>query len=352
MTTIAEPTRGVILGVDTHEEIHVGVVIDDLGRVQDTLSIPSTAAGNRQLVRWARRHGPVLAAGVEGTGSYGAELARFLTAEGLTVVEVNRQNRQHRRRHGKSDPTDAEAAARAVLSREATATPKTRSGIVESIRVLRIARSSALKARTQAANQIRDLVITAAEPLRGELRGLSTTKRVQRCARFRPTQNADPLEVTRRALKHLARRWLALSSEIRELDTELETLTRQAAPRLLAHFGVGTDVAGKLLVAAGDNPQRIARESAFAALCGVSPVAASSGKTQRHRLNRGGDRQANNALWTVAFVRLRNDPTTRAYADRRTKQGLSRREIIRCLKRYIARQLYPDLIADLTHALT
>lgn len=180
--------------------------------------------------------------------------------------------------------------------------------------MLRVARSSALKARTQAADQIRDLVVTAAEPLRGELRGLSTTKRVPRCARFRVTQNADPHEATRRALKHLARRWLALSNAIHELDTELDTLTRQAAPRLLTHFGVGTDVAGKLLVAAGDNPERLAHEG--------------------------------------AFVRLRSDPTTRAYTDRRTKEGLSRRAIIRCLKRYLARQLYPDLVADLANART
>jgi transposase len=350
MTTIADQPGGVILGVDTHEDVHVSVVIDLLGRVQGTASTPATRAGDRQLLRWARRHGEVTAAGVEGTGSYGAGLARQLRAAGITVIEVNRPNRQHRRRHGKSDPVDAEAAARAVLSGEATATPKTHAGIVEAIRVLRVARSSALKARTQAANQIRDLVLTAPAALREELKGLTTRQRVERCARFRPGSTSDPDAATRRALRHLARRYQQLGSEIDELTAELDQLVHRAAPNLVAQFGVGTDVAAKLLITAGDNPDRIANEAAFAALCGASPVPASSGKTTRHRLNRGGDRQANNALWTVAMVRLSHHPDTRAYAERRTKEGLSRRDITRCLKRYIARQLYPHILNDLQHA--
>lgn len=182
MTTIADQPRGVVLGVGTHEDVHVSVVIDALGRVQGTTSAPATRSADRQLLARARRHGEILAAGVEGTGSYGAALARHLTAAGVEVIEVNRPNRQHRRRHGKSDPIDAEAAARAVLSGEATATPKSRTGIVEAIRVLRVAHSSALKARTQAANQIRDLALTAPVSLRDELKGLSTRQRVERCA--------------------------------------------------------------------------------------------------------------------------------------------------------------------------
>ncbi|HEX5587866.1 MAG TPA: IS110 family transposase [Acidimicrobiia bacterium] len=350
MTTIADPTRGVILGVDTHEEFHVGVVIDGLGRVQATTSIPTTTAGYRQLVCWARRHGELTVAGIEGTGSYGAGVAAHLREVGVPVVEVNRPNRQHRRRHGKSDPTDAEAAARAVLSGEASATPKTHTGVVEAIRVLRVTRSSALKARTQAANQIRDIVLTAPGPLREQLRGLTTRQRVERCARFRPTDAGGPHTATRRALRLLARRHQQLSKEIDELTADLDSLVTRAAPNLLAHFGVGTDVAAKLLVTAGDNPQRLTNEAAFAALCGASPVPASSGKTQRHRLNRGGNRQANNALWTIAMVRLAHDPTTRAYADRRVKDGLTRRDVVRCLKRYIARQLYPHVVADINHA--
>ena len=340
----------VILGVDTHLDAHVGVVIDFVGRVQGTLTIETTPAGYRQLLRWAQGHGELRRAGVEGTGAYGAGVARFLTDAGVEVIEVDRPNRQRRRRRGKSDPTDAESAARAVLAGDATATPKTRIGIVESIRVLRVARSSAVKARTQVGNQIKDLVLTAPEPIRTELRSLKTKQRAARCAHWRPGATMDPTSATKRALRHLARRWEALTIEIRELDGDLATLTTAAAPRLLAQHGIGVETAGKLLVAAGDNPARLHHEAALAALCGASPVEASSGRTVRHRLNRGGDRQANNALWTIAFCRMRTDPTTRAYAERRTKEGKSDREIMRCLKRYIARQLHPLLLADLTDA--
>lgn len=350
MSTIADQDRGVILGVDTHAEVNVACVIDEVGRVQGTASVATTAVGHAELERWARGFGTIVAAGIEGTGSYGAGLARHLTRGGVRVIEVNRPNRQHRRRRGKSDPTDAEAAARAVLSGEACAAPKARTGIVESIRVLRIARSSAVKARTQVANQIRDLVLTAPEPLRAQLRALSTAQRVHRCARFRPAMTADPHAATRRALRHLARRYAHLSIELQELDRDLGQLVARAAPQLLRQRGVGADVAAKLLIAAGDNPDRLRNEAAFAALCGVSPVEASSGKTIRHRLNRGGDRQANNALWTVAMVRLSCDPDTRAYAERRTKQGRTGRDITRCLKRYIARQLFPLVLNDLQHA--
>lgn len=340
----------VIVGVDTHLEFHVAVVVDFLGRVLDTTTIETTPAGYRQLLAWARRHGQVVVAGVEGTGAYGAGLARFLTAAEVMVIEVNRPNRQRRRRRGKSDPTDAESAARAVLAGEASAVPKTRIGIVESIRVLRIARCSAMKARTQVGNQLKDLVLTAPEPLRAELRPLNTKQRVARCARTRPAPGADPVQATKRALRHLARRWETLTAEIRELDTDLAELTTTAAPRLLAQPGVGIETAGKLLVTAGDNPERLHHEAALAALCGVSPVEASSGKITRHRLNRGGDRQGNNALWTIAFNRRRYHPETRAYVERRRKEGKNDREILRCLKRYIARQLHPLLLADLDHA--
>jgi len=349
MTTMTDPSKEVILGADTHEDVHVGSVIDTLGRVKGTTSVPTTAAGYVELEVWARRFGTVIAAGVEGTGSYGAGLARHLAAVGIPVIEVNRPNRQHRRRRGKSDPTDAEAAARAVLAGEATAAPKTRVGVVESIRVLQLARASAIKARTQVANQIRDLVLTAPEGLRHQLRELNTRQRVERAARFRPALGADPNAATRRALRHLARRWQTLSIEIDELTRDLDRLVRHAAPSLLAQRGVGTDVAAKLLIAAGDNAHRLRNDAAFAALCGASPVEASSGKIRRHRLNRGGDRQANNALWTVAMVRLSCDPRTRDYAERRTKEGRSRREIIRCLKRYIARELFPLVLNDLQH---
>jgi transposase len=337
----------VIVGVDTHADVHVAVAIDQVGRFLGEMSIPTTRRGFRRLYLWARSLGEFRVAGVEGTGTYGAGLAAFLTAQQVEVIEVNRPNRQHRRRHGKSDATDAHAAARAVLSGEAAAVPKTRDGIVESIRVTQLVRRSALKARTQAANQIRDLVLTAPDTIRDEFRDLPTRQRVERAARWRPGDSLDPAATTRRAIRMLARRWLDLTVEIDELDGTLDQLVHRAAPTLLAEFGVGPDVAAKLLVAAGDNPQRCRTEASFAALCGVSPIPASSGKTHRHRLNRGGDRQANNALWTVAFVRLAHHPETKAYAARRTAEGLSRVEIMRCLKRALARRFHRILLADL-----
>lgn len=344
---MSEPMPQVIVGVDTHSEIHVAVAIDQQGRELDQLTIPTTRRGYGQLCRWARRLGVIDRFGVEGTGTYGAGLAAFLTADGVEVIEVNRPNRQHRRRHGKSDPTDALAAARAVLSGEATAIPKSRDGLVESIRVVQTARRSAIKARTQASNQIRDLVLTAPDVIREELRALKATERVERAARWRRVDGTDPTSTTRRTIRRLARRWLTLNDEIVELDAELERLVHLAAPTLLAEHGVGPDVAAKLIVAAGDNPERCRTEAQFAALCGASPIPASSGKTNRHRLNRGGNRQANNALWTVAFVRLAHHPETRAYAERRTAEGLSRIEIMRCLKRALARRFHRILLADL-----
>jgi transposase len=337
----------VTLGVDTHADVHVGVVLDHLGRVLGTLEIATTTAGYRQLLAWARRFGDLGRAGVEGTGAYGVGLARFLTINGVEVIEVNRPNRQQRRRRGKSDPTDAEAAARAVLSGEATVVPKSRSGIVESIRVVHLARRSAVKARTQASNQIRDLVLTAPEPIRDELRSLKTRQRCERAAKWRPGDDLDPITTTRRTMRTLARRWLALGEEIAQHDRDLARLTQLAAPSVLAEHGAGADVAAKLLIAAGDNPHRLRTEGSFAALCGTSPVQASSGKTNRHRLNRGGDRQANNALWTVARHRMRTDPDTIDYVERRRKEGLSDREILRCIKRALARRFHRLLVHDL-----
>ena len=344
-----QPTE-IILGVDTHADIHVAAVLDHLGRLQGTLTIAATRAGSQQLLDWAGRHGRLIRAGVEGTGTYGAGLTRHLTQAGVQVVEVDRPNRQRRRRHGKSDPTDAEAAARAVLAGEATTTPKTRSGIVEAIRVLRVARSGAIKARTQAANQLRDLLITGPDELRAQLFPLSTVKRLARLAAAHPGPGDDPATATRRALWHLARRYQTLTTELEALNADLTALTRRAAPRLLARPGIGVETAGTLLVTAGDNPGRLGSEAALAALCGASPVQASSGKTTRHRLNRGGDRQANNALWVITLTRLRIDPATRAYAQRRTTQGKTTKEIMRLLKRYLARELFPLLKADLDHA--
>ncbi|MPV38960.1 IS110 family RNA-guided transposase, partial [Georgenia subflava] len=337
----------VIAGVDTHGQTHHAAVVDGLGRHLADKEFAATGAGYRQLMTWLGSHGTVAAVGVEGTGAYGAELARVLTRSGLRVVEVDRPDRKTRRLRGKSDPIDAYAAATAVASGRATGTPKTRDGIVEAIRALRVPRRSAIKARTQAINQARQLLVTAPEALRAQLRGLSATELARTCARLRPDDLADPTGATKAALRRLGRRILALAEEIAELDAELKTLTTQAAPALLARMGVGTDVAGQLLATAGDNPDRLRSEAAFAHLCGVSPIPASSGRRDRHRLNRGGDRAANHALHTIALSRMRWDSRTKAYVQRRTKQGLSKKDIMRCLKRHIARDIYRALIHDL-----
>jgi len=338
-----DEARKVIVSVDTHTDSHTA--IDGLRRRLDTIEIQATVSGYRCLLEWAGRLGELSCFGVEGTGSYGAGLSRVLSDSGVRVVEVGRVNRQHRRRYGKSDPADA--AARAVLSGQQDGVPKSRVGIVESIRTLHVVKRSVLKARTQAANQMTGLIVTAPEETRNELRALTALKRAQRAAKWRSGTGHDPATVTRHAIRALARRWLDLTDEINTHNRDLDELVALAASNLVAEQGVSRDVAAKLLIAAGDNAERIGTESGFAALWGVNPVSASSLKTSRHRLNRSGDRQANNALWTIAMVRLSRDPETRAYRDRRKTEGLSHREIVRCLKRYLARRLYPILLKDL-----
>jgi transposase len=340
----------VILGVDTHAEVHVAVALDQLGRRLGSCGFPTTADGYADLLGWAGRLGPVERAGIEGTGSYGAGLARWLRAQGVPVVEVERPNRRMRRR-GKSDPIDAEAAARAVLAGTATGRPKSGDGPVEMVRALQVARRSALRARTQAANQLHALVVTAPAPLRERLRGLSLRKRVATAAAFRSRATlGTPTAATKLALRCVARRSQQLSAEIEALDAHLARLVARVAPALLAVKGVGTDTAAVLLAAAGDNPDRLRSEAAFAHLCGVAPIPASSGKTVRHRLNRGGNRDANRALHLLAVRRLAWDPRTRAYAARRTAQGKTKPEILRCLKRYLARDLYPLLAGPAARA--
>jgi transposase len=331
------------MGVDTHKDTHLSVAKDQLGRHLGQIEIVTTARGYRDLLEWAQSHGEVEAWGIEGTGSYGAGLCRFLRGADQAVIEINRPDRKARRLKGKSDPVDAEAAARAVLSGEASAVPKSSDDRVEMIRVLRATRSSAMKARTQAINSLKGLVVSAPEELRHQLRELTAIRLVRRCARLRPGDIVDPLAATKQALRSLAIRYEALEAEIKILDPELNRLTSDVAPGLVELFGVGPEVAAALLVAAGDNPERIHSEAAFAHLCGVAPIEASSGKTVRHRLNRGGDRQANSALYRVVIVRLGYDVTTKAYVERRTAEGKSKAEIIRCLKRYVAREVFAVL---------
>ena len=343
---MAKVDRVVIGGVDTHKDVHVAAVVDEVGKILDTASFATTAKGYQALLAWLRSFGTLAKVGVEGTGAYGAGLARHLDGEGVEVVEVNRPNRQARRRLGKSDTVDAEAAARAALNGEARVVPKSQTSVVESIRALRVAFRSARDARTRVALQIRDLVVTAPDELRAVLGPLSTAERVARAARFQVTGDvADPAVGTKAALRSLARRYQALGSEMAELEATLDRLSARANPALRGAKGVGPDVAAILLVAAGDNPERMRSESAFAALCGVSPIEASSGKTTRHRLNRSGNRQANHALWRIVMVRLSTgDPVTKAYFARRRGEGKSDREIVRCLKRHVAREVYRHLV--------
>ena len=343
MESMPAPAAPVTIGVDTHLDLHMAAVVDQTGRLLATQGFPASTRGYVALVTWAERHGPVDRIGVEGTGTYGAGLARFARAYGLQVVEVNRPDRSLRRRQGKSDPIDAQAAARATLAGVATTAPKTREGQVEMIRVLRVARRGAMKARVAAAEQLYGVLYSAPEELRQPLLGLKTKALVQACAALRPGPLTSTIAATKAALRTLARRWQQLQAELDRLDSQLQDLVSAVAPTLVALPGVGVDTAGQLLVTAGDNPQRLRGEAAFAHLCGVSPIPASSGRTHRHRLNRGGDRQANHALWRIALVRMRCHPPTRAYVERRTKQGLSKLDIMRCLKRYIAREVYHHL---------
>jgi transposase len=355
---MAKADRKVIGGVDTHADTHCVAVLDSAGRLLGTREFPSDRAGCEQLLAWLRRHGQLSAVGVEGCGSYGAGLMRLLTERRVPVLEVDRPNRQDRRRRGKSDPLDAEAAARAVLSGVADGTPKSRDGVVEAIRALRVVRSGAVKSRTAALNTLISLARTAPEPLAGQLRGHSARRLVSTTVRFRlpvpaadsaarAAQLDDPVTATKLALRRLAQRVQAFDAEITAADQDLHALLTTTAPDLLARHGVGIDTAGQLLVTAGDNPERLADDRAFAALTGTSPLPASSGRTDRHRLNRGGDRAANRALFSIALSRMATHQPTRDYVERRTKDGLSKREIMRCLKRYIARELFPLIVAAL-----
>lgn len=325
----------VILGVDTHKDIHVAAVITTLGASLAHQEFPTTAVGYRQLITWARSFGVVRRAGVECTGSYGVALTRALHREDIEVVEVNQPDRATRRKRGKTDAIDADAAARAVLSGRATTTPKTADGPAADMRVLRLAKESAVKARTQAMNQLKAVLLVLDPELREQLRGMSNPALIATCAALDGDHSEEAF-----TMRLLARRVQNLTQEIKELTRRTTKAVKASRPQLLELVGVGPDSAAVLLIAAGDNPDRLTDEASFAALCGVSPVEQSSGKTQRRRLNRGGHRQANAALYRIVQSRIRWDERTQSYLQRRTAEGMSRREIIRCLKRYVARELY------------
>lgn len=346
MTTMPRTSTGseveITGGVDTHRDTHTAAAIDQTGQMLGHATFPTTRAGYTALLAWLRSFGLLVLVGVEGTGSYGSGLTIHLTSHDVPVVEIDRPNRKARRRTGKSDPIDAEAAARAALGKVRTGTPKTRNGHVEALRNLRVARASAIDQRAGCARTIKTLIVTAPQDLRDQLRGLTDTRLIQTCHNLRPDtqQIGTPEQAVKTALRSLARRHAAAQDEINQLDTLITELIKTINAELLQRTGVGPDVAGQLLVTAGQNPERLHSEAAFAMLCGVAPIPASSGQTHRHRLNRGGDRQANKALYTIVISRLRHDPRTQAYATKRTTEGLSKKDIIRCLKRLTAREIY------------
>ena len=337
MTTLPRAITG---GVDTHLDVHVAAALDERGALLGVESFATTAAGYQKLLGWLARLRPRRAGRCRRHRLLWRGADPPPPAEGIRVVEVDRPNRQRRRRKGKSDPQDAISAARAAHSGDAAGEAKTRDGNVESMRVLRVARASARKARTQALNQMRGLISTAPEPIRAEFRALNVLRLLERASTYRPGTKRDIVSLTKLTLRMLARRAIALEEEITEIDAMLTPLVDETAPELVSALGLGTDTASTLLVAAGDNPERLCGEAAFAHLCGASPIDASSGKQERHRLNRSGDRQANSALWHIVITRMVYDPRTTEYIERRINEGLTKKEAIRCLKRYVAREVY------------
>ncbi len=349
MQSMTEPPAVVIAGVDCHKYTHHVCTIDRQGRRLADGQFEATRAGYQGLLEWLQAQGRVESVGVESSGSYGAGLTRALRRAGVRVLEVNQPHRPLRQRRGKSDCLDAEGAARRVLSGEAHQIPKDTTGVVESIRVLKRTRDGAVKARSMAQSQLGELLVTAPATVRESLSGSTAKVQATACARLRPAADRleQPVQATKLALRSISRRILALSEEIQDLDRQLQSLVARVAPRAMSLCGVGTQHAAELLVALGQNHERIRSEASFAHLCGAAPIPASSGLSQRHRLNYRGNRRANRALHLIAVVRLRYCDKTRTYAARRCAQGLSKKETIRCLKRYIARQLYKTLRADL-----
>jgi transposase len=329
----------VVIGADTHLDSHHLAVITDTGKPLADTEFPTSQTGYDDAVRWAQRFGTIMIAGVEGTSSYGAGLTRVLQAAGIEVAEVSRPDRAARHRQGKSDPLDAYTAARAALAGHGLAVPKDAS--TGALRALLSARRSAVKARTAATNQIHALLVTAPAELRDRYRRHNTNALVKTLARCRPATHNDATTVAMlTAAKALAQRAEFLAHQKQDLTAHLDILVRQINPALRSAYGVGAATAAQLLATAGTNPHRLRNEASFAALCGAAPVPASSGKITRHRLSRGGDRAANNALYRIALVRMSAHPQTRDYVQRQVANGRSKKEILRLLKRAIAREMF------------
>ena len=339
---ISSVSRQVVGGVDTHKDLHVAAVVDEQDRILASESFATTRQGYKQMLTWMRSFGEVVRVGIECTGTYGAGLLRYLEQAGITVLEVTAPDKSDRRKRGKDDTLDAGNAAHAAFAGVRTVTPKKRDGMVESLRVLKVCLKTAIQARRVTLQLIQNTIVSAPDDLRESLRTLTRMQLIRTLAAWRPDLSSyrQVTSAYRIALKSLGRRYLELHDEIADLDVMIAALVDDLAPELVARNAIGYESAAQLLLTAGDNSDRFRSESSFAALCGVSPVQASSGKVTRHRLNRGGDRAANSALHIIAIGRLRTDARTQAYVSRRLSEGHSKLEAIRCLKRYIAREVY------------
>jgi transposase len=341
--TIVDEARAITGGVDTHAGSHMAAALDRIGGLLGVQEFPATPDGYARLLAWLRGFGAVSLAGIEGTGSYGAGLSRHITSAGIRVAGVDRSDRQDRRRAGKSDPLDAVSAARAAQSGRASGAPRGRDGVAGAIRALMVAKRTARAQRTQAINQAPALILTGPDDVRARFTSHAPAGLVAELAALRPRPGSMVRYHTLLSLRELGRRAQFLDAQLERLDELSVPLVTARAPGLLRLHGVGPDTAAVLLIAAGDHPGRLRSEAAWAHLCASAPIPASSGKVTRHRLNRGGDRQASHALWRIVITRMSSHPPTQAYVARRSKEGLSKLEIIRCLKRYAAREIYQHL---------
>lgn len=335
-------TSAIVGGVDTHKDLHVAAVVNQHNKVLGTEYFSTTRQGYRQMLAWMATFGSVQRIGVDCTGTYGSGLLRYLLKAGVEVLEVTTPDRMERHNRGKSDTIDAECAAHVAFARIRTVTPKTRDGMIESLRVLKNCRKTAISARKFALQIIHSNIVSAPDELREQLRNMTRMQLIRTLGSWRPyaSEYRNVTNVYRITLKSLARRYLELHDEIADLDVMIAAIVDELAPDLIKRNAVGYEIASQLLITAGDNPQRLSSESRFAALCGVSPVPVSSGKTNSYRLNRGGDRAANSALHIIAIGRLRTDAKTKEYVARRVAEGHTKMEAIRCLKRYISREVY------------
>lgn len=334
--------RAIVGGVDTHKDLHVAAVVDAQDRVIGTRTFAATRQGYRQMLTWMYSLGELKRIGIESTGSYGAGLLRFMQQAGVIVLEVTTPDRQDRRKRGKNDDLDAQNAAHAAFAEKRTVTPRRRDGMIEALRVLVACRKTAVKARRVALQMVHNTIVAAPDGLREQLRTMTRMRLIRTLAAWRPDLTAyrDVEAAYRISLKSLGRRYLELHDEIADLDVMIAAIVDEMAPNLIARNSISHVGGAQLLLTAGGNPERMRSEASFAALCGVSPVPASSGKTVRHRLNRGGDRSANSALHIIAIGRLRTDHRTKDFVARRIADGHSKLDAIRALKRYLAREVF------------